>query len=541
MSARRPLLAAVLLAAACSAPQRDARAPAPASPGLLAHFRLVDADRSAAEAGLPAWGPAAPGAAAADPAPGTPPAAPPVPAPAAAPAGTLHLEDVLRAVELHFPLLLAALEELEIAAGNLTAAEGAFDTRLKASTRQQSDGYYEGDTYDVSVQQPTTLRGLAFDAGWRLGKGGFPDYDGKLKTNEDGELRVGVLLPLLQGGAIDPQRVAMWQAAVQAERAGPVILAKRLEATRKAAETYWKWVAAGGKRAIARRQLEIAQARHEQLRGAVQAGERPELDLLENQRLIVDRQTRLAAAERSLQQAAILLSLYWRDDQGRSVVPPDAALPETFPVPRDPAETRVPDDERLALAGRPELRALELELESLRLDRDLYENQWLPDLDLGLYASQDYGEAVNDPDDKGDPELEAALRFELPLQRRKPLGARRAVQGKIAKLDQELAFQRDLVLSEVRDANSALGLAWLRLDQARENAELARRLEQAERIQLDLGSSDLLRVNLREQQSAQAEAGLVDVLAEYFMALADYRAVLGIPYDEVVEGRPVGG
>jgi hypothetical protein len=70
---------------------------------------------------------------------------------------------------------------------------------------------------------------------------------------------------------------------------------------------------------------------------------------------------------------------------------------------------------------------------------------------------------------------------------------------------------------------------------------LAERLEQAERLQLEAGESDLFRVNLREQQSALAAAGLVDVLAEHFKALADYRAVLGIPYDEVRAGEGVGG
>ena len=34
---------------------------------------------------------------------------------------------------------------------------------------------------------------------------------------------------------------------------------------------------------------------------------------------------------------------------------------------------------------------------------------------------------------------------------------------------------------------------------------------------------------------------MIDVLAEHFRSLADYRAVLGLPYDEVVAGTAVGG
>ena len=55
------------------------------------------------------------------------------------------------------------------------------------------------------------------------------------------------------------------------------------------------------------------------------------------------------------------------------------------------------------------------------------------------------------------------------------------------------------------------------------------------------GESDLFRVNVREQQTAVAAQNLVEVLAEHYFALAGYRAVLGLPYDEVLAGEPLGG
>lgn len=92
--------------------------------------------------------------------------------------------------------------------------------------------------------------------------------------------------------------------------------------------------------------------------------------------------------------------------------------------------------------------------------------------------------------------------------------------------------------SEVQDAASALVQAYRRLGLARQNAELALQLEDAERIALDEGQSDLFRVNLREQQTAAAQASEVDSQREYFTALADYRAVLGLAYDEAVPTGP---
>ena len=65
----------------------------------------------------------------------------------------------------------------------------------------------------------------------------------------------------------------------------------------------------------------------------------------------------------------------------------------------------------------------------------------------------------------------------------------------------------------------------------RENARLAVELAEAERVRLGLGASDLFRVNLREVQAAAAAANLIDVLSEYFLAMAGYRASLGLPYE----------
>jgi outer membrane protein TolC len=456
-------------------------------------------------------------------------------------AGGLAVEEVLTSVEVHFPLILAALEEIEIARGQVLKARGNFDTSLKAKGKIEPEGFYETERLDVWIEQPTQLWGTTFMGGYRIGTGDFAVYDGEAKTNSGGEYRAGVSVPLLQGGRIDPSRVELWRSRIELEKAEPVILQKRLEATRKAANSYWKWVAAGQKRAITLRLLGLARDRQQQVELAVAEGELAEINLVENRRLIVERESNLVRAERALQQAAILLSLYLRDAEGRPLVPTDVMLPGEFPAPRSPDKTLVSGDVQVAMGRRPEVRAIELEIEALELELDLARNAMLPSLDLGLFASQDVGSAVNDPDDKEPFELEALVRFSLPLQRRKPRGTQQSLEGKINKLQREASFARDLVATDVQDAASALTQSWQRLAQARENVVLADRLEQAERLQLEAGQSDLFRVNLREQQTALAAASLVDVLAEHFMALTDYRAVLGIPYDEVRSGEGVGG
>jgi outer membrane protein TolC len=465
--------------------------------------------------------------------------------PRAVPTSTaaLRLEDLMASVEEHFPLILAAETEIDIARARVLGAEGAFDTRLSATGRTDLDGYYQSDRMDVSLEQPLRSSGATLVGGYRLGAGDFADYDGKAKTNEDGELRFGVKLPLLQGRAIDPRRVAEWRAEIELEQAQPTILIKRLETTLKAAKSYWGWVAAGRLVEISRQLLALAEDRQSQVALGVREGEMAPIAIKENQRLIVDRRSKLIEAERKLQKAAIELSLFLRDGEGQPIVPMDALLPVDFPAARPPGEVLVPQDIDQALSVRPELRAAELELSQLDLERTLARNSNLPTMEFGLFASQDLGGAANTPDDKGDFELTAGVRLGVPLQRSTPRGKLREIEAKIRKRTRELQFARDVVSAEVQDASSALRQSWERLEQAVENVRLAGELAEAERAQVQAGESDLFRLNLRENQAALAGVAHVAVLQEHFSAIASYRAVLGLPYEGVVpaQAAPVSG
>jgi len=521
-------VAAVVLAGCRGLPSRE-RAPVPPRPAphlgadVLARFELADQEAPAPPAPLHVLGSRI---AAADPS-------------GEGGAGeVIEFEDLLASVETHFPLILAALEEVEIAEGRALRARGAFDTKIETRGRFDVEGTYQSDRMRVAVEQPTTIWGTTFIGGYRIGSGDFAIYDGKAKTNEDGEFSLGMRIPLLQGGSIDPRRVDLWRAAIGQEQTQPIIKEKRLQATRKAADAYWRWVSRGRRREIAVQLATLARDRQEQVQLAVDEGLLAHINLADNQRLIVEREAFLLRAERELQQAAILLSLYWRDVKGQPVVPSNDALPHDFPEPLDPTEVLLEDSVIFALEHRPELRALDLELSSLDLDRSLADNERLPTLEVGVLASQDVGEAVNSPDDKGPFELSALLRLDVPVQNRKARGQQREVAGKIVKLRRERQFVEDVVVTEVQDAAVGLEQTWATIEQARENVVLAQQLAEAERDQMRLGESDLLRVNIREQQAALAAVGLVEVLDEYFRALAQYRAVLGIPYDEVLPKAP---
>ncbi len=446
----------------------------------------------------------------------------------------LAFEDVLSSVEEQFPLVIAALQEFDIARAKLLSAEGGFDLRIKGDGQISPQGFYETEDAKLVFEQPTTAWGATVFGGYKRGTGDFPVWEGGLKTREDGEFSAGVRLPLLQGRTIDPRRVALWKARVGQVQADPIVLEKRLEATVKAANSYWKWVASGQKLLIARRLLALADSRQDGIAISVSEGQLPELAITDNQRLVVERRSIVIRAERALQQAAIALSLFWRNANGEPVIAAEEQLPLALPTPKDPSLLIRDTDVDLAIRNRPELLSLELEVTQLELDRQLAENYLLPKLDVAVAGSKDFGDRVSTPDDKGPFELDVLLNFDVPIQRRGASGKLRAIEAKTVQVERKLQFARESIVAEVQDGQSAVLLTWRRLALLRENAALAAQLEEAERVFLAEGESDLLRVNLREQQTASAASKLVDVIAEHFQAIADYRASLGLPYDEVL-------
>ncbi len=121
----------------------------------------------------------------------------------------------------------------------------------------------------------------------------------------------------------------------------------------------------------------------------------------------------------------------------------------------------------------------------------------------------------------------------MPLERRKALGKARAVRGKLAQVTAKRQFVADKIVAEVQSVRAALEAAHQRVAKAGESVRLAERMRLAEQKAFDLGESNLLDLNLREKQAADAEKTYVTAELEFYVAAANYRAALAMPV-----GRP---
>ena len=448
-----------------------------------------------------------------------------IPLPDSEPVPVLRLVDVLNSVYESYPLLQSALLSRTIADGELLSTQGAFDLKLKGGGTSGPLGYYKTNRYGVGASQPLFSGGEIF-GGYKVGHGNFQPWFKERQTDNGGEFSAGISVPLSQNRFIDGRRAAQYRATFGREAVEPEIQTQIISFVCDSTYAYWTWVAAGQNYKIAQRLLEIAQRRNEGLKTKVERGDLSAIELTDNARLIVSRETALIDARRKLQQSAIKLSLFLRTPDGRCIVPSEDQLPDLFPEadPLDPEQME--NDIHLAISNRPELVSLELLRKQYKVDLAQAQNMYLPSVDASLFASKDVGAASSAKRDKTPFELEASLQVSVPLQRRKALGKIRAIEGKLARLSVKIDFTRDKIRTDIQNVYAALLAAFNRVERARENLELARTMEQAERRKFELGESNLLLVNLREVATAKAAKELLQAQLDYFKARADYHAAL---------------
>ncbi|MEM1061167.1 MAG: TolC family protein [Planctomycetota bacterium] len=450
----------------------------------------------------------------------------------------LTLRDVeVSVLSERFPPLVEAINKRTIAYGVQLAASGEFDTKLTFDSENQVLDFYPNYRQSAALKQPVYEGGEVF-GGYRVGRGFFEPWLQDLQTDDGGEFKVGFIKPLWRDVDIDERRAALWRAGFERQAVEFEVALDRIGFLFDGSIAYWDWVTAGRNLQIAEDLLQIARTRDERLRTRVEVGQDAENKLIDNRRLIVSREQKLIAAEQKFAESSVKLSIFLRDNTGVPILPDKGRLPQ---IPPQDAWTGAPPDELAiadALARRPETALFNATRRAFEVDLNQARNTFLPNLDASLVASQDIGSPTSSLADKSPFSFEAFLFFETPLQRRKALGKIRAVEGKLAQLSAKLQFARDKITAEVRAALVALEAAAEQIVFAIENRDLAAELAEIERLNEDEGASDLINVNIRELQAAEAALSVNEAIRDYRIAEAALRAAVGL--QSVADPLPTG-
>ncbi|MDZ4695920.1 MAG: TolC family protein [Deltaproteobacteria bacterium] len=442
--------------------------------------------------------------------------------------GALQLEEVLRSVDQHFPKIRAAFEKTEAARAKQLQSEGAFDLNLHGKAQHLVRGKFPSSSIDTWVEQPTTLWGLKVEGGYRNASG-FPIYNGQNVTSTNGEVRIGISIPLLRDRAIDDNRFELKNAKLGVERTSQEQRWVRLQSRLKAASVYLKWVALGQKRVVAERLLQIASVRQAGIERQIESGQIAPIERVDNQRLIISREERLVEATQQFEQAGLELGLFWRSENGRPNLPTGGSLPNWPPA--SIVDGDLSYDLDRAIEIRPDVLALRYAAEQLQARVEVSENRLKPTMDLRVMASQDSGdprpyaffaESVNET------EVGAGLTFKLPVQRRKARGEVDQSLAELASISAELELATDVVRMEMQQAKLVVKATHQRTDLGRQATAAAIQMEKAERQRFDEGQSTLLLVNLRELATAETESRFIESWADHELARVALQAAAGV-------------
>jgi len=436
----------------------------------------------------------------------------------------VQFDSVVSSVYRSFPLLQAALYTRNVALGQQIGAAGAFDLKLKAQSDNGPVGFYQTYRQSIGVVQPTYWGGDVF-AGYRRGTGDFQPWYLERQTNGGGEFRAGVQIPLAQNREIDSRRAELWKAGFGRSMAEPDIQAQLIEYVQDASYAYWDWVAAGENYRIAARLLWLAQDRTSRIKAQVDAGFVDPPELTDNLRMVSTRQAKVADTRRKLEQTAAKLSIYWRDSLGEPIVATEDQLPG-FPEPEPVDDDQLGINIQQAISRRPELKLIDLMRQQIQVDYSQAVNQLQPEVTAIVWGAQDVGEPTSSKRDKSPFDAEAAVHLDVPIQRRKARGKMTETQGKLAQLAAKRRITADKISVDVQMAHAALKSAWEQVGFTREALAAAEDLAARERANQEAGSSDLLKVSLRELYAVESAEKNVEALKLYFESLADYRAAL---------------
>lgn len=435
----------------------------------------------------------------------------------------LSIDEVITATLEHHPSLKGEIQERVAADADLLSAQGAFDPSIKGEALSYATGGYSGNYGGAYVEQPLEFYGSKVVGGYRIGDGTFPIYDNYYETNSEGEAQFGVEVPLLRDGPIDRRR-----ANIKRSEAGQVIAdsrieLRRIELARAAAMTYWDWAAARNKMKVYRHLLAVATERDRQIAERVKKGDLPEFDRTDNQRAVLQRQAQFLNAERAVKSREFNLGLFFRGSDSRPIDVSTMQAPERIPVPLFDSFSSLETSFQEALGSRPEFKAIEGQRRQNDLELQLARNQILPRLDLRVYSAKDFGTG---DDKREDAELKGGLRIEIPLRTRRQEGRLDYYEAKQRKLEFTETFLKERIRADVQDALNRVDIARKRVEVTALEVAAANELASGELKRFNMGDSNLIFVNLREQNAADAEVREIDALQDYQKACVAFEAAI---------------
>ncbi len=410
-------------------------------------------------------------------------------------------------------------QEYDLALGSF------YDPVLRASYFNEFRGYYLNRRSDISLLQRTSLWGTQVLVGYRAGDGRFPVYEGKWETQDRGEVRFGLEIPLLRNGFIDPLRGAVKKGELSDELSKMQEKSQKLDLLRQLGVRYWDWYTNGKRLLVAEDLLRLSLDRQEKIKTRVERGDIAKIEQLEGDRIVLQRRSTRAQQERNFIKSKLEFESFIKGPEETSPFSLDLKEIPDYAYPSGASLSPVaPQDTRDLEANHPESLRQDLLVKQAEIDQRVARNQFLPKLDLSLNASKDLGTSVASLNPA---QSEAGVVFEFPIPSRAAQARKSQANSVLIRQEAQLDLTRIRIRNQIEEARNTLNLSLDRMSIATRELELARELVKMENKRFLNGDSNLITLNIREQNLAEAEIRRFESYAEYRRSLNDFRVARG--------------
>ncbi len=293
---------------------------------------------------------------------------------------------------------------------------------------------------------------------------------------------------------------------------------------------YWRLYAARQELEVRQQQYELSLAQLERARRLVDAGQRPQVEIIRAESGVAQQLEAIIVAENTLRDRERELKRVI-NKAGMDIRTPTVVVPATAPDPvrYDLEQARLI---RRALDSRMELLELQLQLLQDASTVDFARNQTLP------IATLDYSYNINGTGETRDRSFDMLFGSEfvnhrLGLQMVVPIGNEAAtsrLRQAIYQRRQRLATRADreeIIKLEVLNAMDQVEANWQRILAARQNTIVNARLYEAEQREFEVGMSTSTDVLDAQFNFANAQTSEIRALADYQIALVDLAYATG--------------
>lgn len=440
-------------------------------------------------------------------------------------ASALTENAVMASVSDHFPLILAATDNIQRAKADYLSAQGAFDPIIRSNFLVSPNGTYKYGNFGADVTIPIENSGNKVFTGYRIGRGTYPPYDQNLETYNYGEVRVGFEVPFMQDRDIDKRRTKIQKASIDTSISEYEYRLEKLKAEYDASVAYWDWYTDGKQLQLQRHLLTLAEERQSALDKSVKAGDLAEVDALDNKRIIMQRKSLVKMTDALFKKSALVLSLYYRDKTGVPVVCSERELPASgdgmaTAYNRQNIESRV----AMIVNNHPKIKIFQEKYASALASLKQASNEYQPKLNNKFYLAQDMG-GGNPPLNKTT--LNYEINFEIPMFQREARGQVEAATNLIKRIDKERKMESDNISVSIRKYLVEIDALKSVINVTKSEVDLTQRVENAESVRYQHGDSNLFTLNQRELMTVEAQSRYLNIIKNYNVSVANLRYALG--------------